>query len=409
MRFAYSKLVVKFLTVFTLLSWASLSHAQDGKSLFQSNCAQCHSVGKGVVIGPDLKDIEKRRDEAWLIKWIKSSKAVIASGDKYAVDIYNKFNKVEMPNQNVTDVEIKAILAYVKDEANKAPATPVAAAGATSEDQGTNWTLILALASGFLALIALLLMNVIKTLAGVVRQKQGLPEPAKKEFNWEFIKEYIFTHKKQVALTTILLILIGSVKLWYALGTIGIQTGYQPEQPIAFSHKIHAGENKIACLYCHVGADKGKVAGVPSANVCMNCHKYIKEGTQTGTKEISKIYKALDYDPSTGQYGNNPKPLKWVRVHNLPDLAYFNHSQHVKVGKVECQTCHGEVQEMTVAKQVSPLTMGWCIDCHRNTEVQMAENGYYTELHEKLKKKYGAETKLTVDKIGGLECARCHY
>jgi hypothetical protein len=141
----------------------------------------------------------------------------------------------------------------------------------------------------------------------------------------------------------------------------------------------------------------------------MNCHKGIKEGTLTGTTEISKIYAALDYNPETQTYGPNPKPIKWTRVHNLPDFAYFNHSQHVKVGGVMCQTCHGPVEEMTVAKQFAPLTMSWCINCHRETEVKMAGNHYYDKYHKYLSNKYGADAKITVEKIGGTECGRCHY
>ena len=195
---------------------------------------------------------------------------------------------------------------------------------------------------------------------------------------------------------------------WDALMGIGVYQGYQPEQPIAFSHQVHAGQNGINCVYCHSGAEKGKAAGIPSANICMNCHKAVQEGKRTGTKEIAKIYAALDYDPSTGKYGSNPKPIKWVKVHNLPDHVYFNHSQHVVAGKVECKTCHGAVDSMTVAKQHSPLTMGWCINCHRETEVQMAGNGYWDYLHETYKGKFKGQT-ITVEKMGGIECAKCHY
>jgi len=201
----------------------------------------------------------------------------------------------------------------------------------------------------------------------------------------------------------------GSVKAWYGLMDIGVTQGYKPEQPIKYSHKLHAGDMKISCIYCHSGAEKGKTAGIPSAMVCMNCHKYIQEGPVYGKEEINKIYAALDYDPATQKYGPNQKPIQWVRVHNLPDLAYFNHSQHVKVGKIECQTCHGPVQEMDTLKQFSSLTMGWCIDCHRTTEVKMDGNAYYNDYHKKLSEKYGPEAKLTVEHIGGTECSRCHY
>ena len=167
---------------------------------------------------------------------------------------------------------------------------------------------------------------------------------------------------------------------------------------------------QISCIYCHSGAERGKTAGIPSANVCMNCHKFVRKGPTTGTEEIAKIYKALDYDPDKGTYGPNQKPIQWVRVHNLPDFAYFNHSQHFVVGKIACQTCHGPVQDsMTVAMQYSPLTMQWCIDCHRVTKVKMAGNGYYNDLHKKLLNKFGNDSLITVETIGGLECARCHY
>ena len=185
---------------------------------------------------------------------------------------------------------------------------------------------------------------------------------------------------------------------------------YQPEQPIAFSHKVHAGENGVDCNYCHSSARNSKHSGIPAANVCMNCHTYINEGAITGTTEISKIYDAIGFDPDTRTYieGYEQKPIKWVRIHNLPDLSYFNHSQHVVAGKVECQTCHGPIEEMDVVYQHAELTMGWCIDCHRTTEVSMEGNEYYTELHAQLKEKYKGE-KITVDKIGGIECAKCHY
>ena len=196
---------------------------------------------------------------------------------------------------------------------------------------------------------------------------------------------------------------------WYALAGIGVSQDYQPDQPIKFSHALHAGQNGINCQYCHSGASKSKNAGIPSADVCMNCHKGVSQGPKYGKAEIQKIYDAVGWDPAKAQYTGKTKPVEWIRVHSLPDFAYFNHSQHVTVGKLDCQTCHGPVEEMEVLKQFSPLTMGWCVDCHRTTEVKMEGNAYYTQLHEQLKEKYGADAKITVDKIGGLECARCHY
>jgi hypothetical protein len=184
------------------------------------------------------------------------------------------------------------------------------------------------------------------------------------------------------------------------LYTVGVQQGYQPTQPIAFSHELHAGQYEIECQYCHTGVMISKSANIPSANICMNCHSAIK----TESKQIAKIYAAIDYDPETGEYGDNTKPIEWIRVHNLPDLAYFNHSQHVNVGQIECQTCHGPIEEMAVVKQWNTLTMGWCINCHRETQVQTKGNDYYNDL---VKAHDGGELKV-VD-IGGLECSKCHY
>ena len=397
-------LTVFFLSLFSISS----ANAQDGEALFNANCKSCHAV-KEKVIGPALMGISKRRQEDWLIKWIKNSQAVIKSGDEYAVKLFNEYNKVAMTSFNLKDDEIKSILAYVKAEEVKVPATPPPPpAGSAPVDEKPIWPWLLA-AAVVLYLLSGVLRRVQETLAKAVRQKEGTPEPvpiSNKKRNREWIRQ----NKKLIAVILILLTIVGSVKGWYSLMAIGISQGYQPDQPIAYSHKLHAGEMQISCVYCHSGAERGKVAGVPSANVCMNCHKYVRKGPETGTAEIAKIYKALDYDPDKGTYGPNQKPIQWVRVHNLPDFAYFNHSQHFVVGKIECQTCHGQVQDsMTVAMQYSPLTMQWCIDCHRTTNVKMAGNGYYDDTHKKLLNKGLSDSLITVETIGGLECARCHY
>ncbi len=363
------------------------------------------------MIGPALKGIETRRPEEWLLKWIKNSNAVIKSGDAYAVKLYNEYNKTAMPSFNLKDAEIKAVLAYVKVEAEKPDvAAPGAASpGAPVQEEEKPVGLYLLIAIIVLFILASILGRVQHTLERAARQRQGLPEPVPMS-NKDAAIYWIRNNKKIVAVLLLLFVGWGSVKGWYTLKNIGVMTGYTPEQPIAYSHKLHAGEMQIQCIYCHSGAEKGKVAGIPSANVCMNCHKYVRKGPVTGTEEIAKIYKALDYDPDKGTYGPNPKPIQWVRVHNLPDLAYFNHAQHVAVGKIECQTCHGPVQDsMTVVGQYSPLTMGWCIDCHRKTEVKMAGNAYYNDYHKELLSKPGADSIITVSEIGGLECARCHY
>lgn len=398
-------------TVFFLALISTKSvNAQDGEALFKANCTSCHAV-KEKVIGPALKGISQRRQEDWLLKWIKNSQAVVKSGDEYAVKLFNDYNKLAMTSFNLKDDEIKAILAYIKTEESKPDAVAGPVGGAQSalpQEEKPIWPWLL-VSLVVLYLLSGILRRVQETLAGAVRQKQGLPEPAPTTARQKN-REWIRRNKKLIAVILIFLTIVGSVKGWYALMSIGITQGYVPDQPIAYSHKLHAGQMGISCIYCHSGAEKGKVAGVPSANVCMNCHKYVKKGPVTGTEEIAKIYKALDYDPDKGTYGPNPKPIQWVRVHNLPDLAYFNHSQHVVVGKIECQTCHGPVQDsMTVASQYAPLTMNWCITCHRQTKVKMAGNGYYDDFHKKMMDKNVPDSLITVEKIGGLECARCHY
>jgi hypothetical protein len=213
----------------------------------------------------------------------------------------------------------------------------------------------------------------------------------------------------------------------FSITEVGVQKGYAPKQPIAFSHQLHAGQLKVDCKYCHSTVEESKQASIPALNTCMNCHKGVQLTDKYNgeiSPEIKKIYAALDYNPEAKpgeEYGNNPKPIKWVRIHNLPDHAYFNHAQHVKVGKQNCQTCHGAIEKMEVVQQHSSLQMGWCIDCHRSAQVDVANNNYYKALHEKAakdiasnksKSKYFAadgKVKLTPAMNGGLECSKCHY
>ena len=399
--------ILSVLLLFFLIGRSSF--AQDGAALFNGNCTSCHSIGKGKLVGPDLKDLSKRRQIDWILKWVKNSGAIVASGDAYAVQLFKDYNNTPMPAQNLKDEEIKAIVTYVDAESAKAPVAKntIAVTDENAPPVKNNTKIYLLVIAVILFLLILILGKPIQGLKKAIRDRDGLPEPIKRT-NLGEVWYWMRTHKKLVAVILIFFFVWSSVKGWYVLWGIGVQQGYQPDQPIAFSHKIHAGDNGINCVYCHSGAEKSKVAGVPSANVCMNCHKGIKEGATTGTKEIAKIYKALDYNPETQTYGNNPKPLVWNRVHNLPDLAYFNHSQHVKVGKVQCQTCHGPVQEMTVAKQYSRLTMGWCIDCHRRTPVQVEGNHYYDRIADYMHSTHPGDT-IKVANIGGTECSRCHY
>ncbi len=196
--------------------------------------------------------------------------------------------------------------------------------------------------------------------------------------------------------------------LWYIIDTtvreaiaIGRSPGYAPDQPIKFSHQIHAGQNKINCLYCHNTAEHSKSAGIPAAAVCLNCHQLVvREGPRSGSFEINKIIRAVE----------NSEPIVWNRVYNLPDHVFFSHAQHVKVGQLECAECHGAVEEMHIVRQYHDLSMGWCVNCHRDTEVQFIDNAFY-EKYEKLHRELseGKRKRVSVEDIGGIECMKCHY
>jgi hypothetical protein len=182
---------------------------------------------------------------------------------------------------------------------------------------------------------------------------------------------------------------------------VGRSPGYAPDQPIKFSHKIHAGQNQIDCLYCHNTAEYSKSAGIPSAGLCLNCHGLVvKEGSRSGSFEINKIKRAAD----------RGEPIVWNRVYALPDHVFFSHAQHVNAGKVKCATCHGKVEEMDILQQFNELSMGWCVDCHRDTEVQFFDNAFYDN-YEKLhaEMKTGVRDKVSVEDIGGTDCMKCHY
>ena len=387
----------------------NVSFAQSvelGEGLFSSNCASCHYLGPEdkKLIGPGLDDhILEEYSSEWLYSWIKNSSELIASGDEQAIEVFEEYNKTQMTAfPQFSNEDIDNLLAYIQ-----AGPTEVVVAGGTDSsvavDSGASSESMMVL---FVALSILFL-----SLMVLIRVKNVLKE-AKGEKTTTLLQGAGFWLKKNpvvIVLFVIFMMLYGGKVIFEGLLTVGVQQGYQPEQPIAFSHKIHAGENGIDCNYCHSGARHSKTSGVPSANVCMNCHTYINSGTNTGTEEIAKIYTAIGFDPETRTYieGYEQQPIEWVRIHNLPDLAYFNHSQHVNVAGVECQKCHGPVEEMDVVEQYAPLTMAWCIDCHKETKVDM-DNPYYHDLNENWVEKYHGED-MTVDKIGGLECGKCHY
>jgi mono/diheme cytochrome c family protein len=421
-----SKNILRF-GLIILLAFTTTLSAQDGdpakgKSLFNANCAACHQLDKKMT-GPALRNVEQRLsddeglDREWIYAWIRNSAGLIKSGDAYANKVYNEYGGAAMTAfPQLSDDDLNNILAYTAEE-KKAPTVPAAAAAGaqTSEPSGgiSNELILGALAILFILLAAgLYLVN--KTLRRFASaQNIDLDVETGRKPLWK-----AFVQNQFLMIVVAIFFLLSSA--YFAFGyfmQIGVDQGYQPVQPIHYSHKIHAGDNGIDCKYCHSSARVSKHSGIPSLNVCMNCHKSIYEYNGETTPEyskefydgeIKKLYAAAGWDDAEQKYTGETQPVKWVRIHNLPDFAYFNHSQHVTVAGVECQTCHGPVEEMEVMYQHAPLTMGWCINCHRETNVDVKDNAYYEKIHEELSKKYGVDN-LTAAQMGGLECGKCHY
>ncbi|MBK42971.1 MAG: cytochrome C [Flavobacteriaceae bacterium] len=412
--------------IFTLF-FSSLTHAQDddpikGKALFNANCAACHQLDKKMT-GPALRNVETRLyedeglDREWLYAWIRNSSALIKSGDDYANRIYNEYNGAAMTAYpQFSDQDISNILAYTAQEKVTPPAVATVATTQTSSNEdGFSKMLVLSALAVLFTLLALGLFLVNQTLRRFANKNDiEVKKAVKGPSLWK-----AFVKNQFLMLVTAIIFLLSSAYFVYGyLMQIGIDQGYEPIQPIHYSHRIHSGDNGIDCKYCHSSARVSKHSGIPSLNVCMNCHKSIYEVAEsTATEEyskefydgeIQKLYNAVGWDDENQRYTGKTKPVKWIRIHNLPDFAYFNHSQHVSVAGIECQTCHGPVEEMEIMYQHSPLTMGWCINCHRETNVKVEDNGYYEKIHKALSEKYGVD-KLTAAQMGGLECGKCHY
>lgn len=381
-----------------------------GEALFKADCKTCHRV-KEKLIGPALKDVEKRAPSIdWIKNWVRNSAKVIASGDEYANKIYNENAKSQMTAfTSYTDAQIMNVLAYIKAEGAKADvvATTATPAGQGGGGGGVPSGYVNAILIGMVVILIILvviLVLIVNALRRFLDQKQ-MSEEDREVVNSPISFGSVTSSPGFIFLVVFIVGMIAFKGVIDGLYSIGVQKGYQPKQPIAFSHKIHAGQYEIECKYCHTGVMKGKQANIPSPNICMNCHTQIKSGTITGEGEIAKIYAAVGFDPMTSTYSGVTKPIEWVRIHNLPDLAYFNHSQHVNVGGIACETCHGPIKEMDVVKQYSLLTMGWCIDCHRKTDVNTKGNAYY----DKLLELHNSKKPMKVEDIGGLECSKCHY
>ena len=375
-----------FLTLFLLISTFAFSQTAEDEKNYQQ-CKACHTIGGGQLVGPDLQGISDKRDEAWLISFIQNSTQMVQSGDEQAVKVFNENNKIPMPTHNLSDDQVKGMLLYIANGGKLAEGEVAAAPEESTEvkvELDTAQLIVEMRRDEQRNMVWVLLVMVILLVISVL--------------DLSFIKVLKAKWIHYIIILTALAI-IGEITFVEAAG-LGRQQYYQPDQPVWFSHEVHAGQNQIDCEYCHFTAMESMHAGIPPVETCMNCHNQVKEGTQTGTKEIAKIFDAFEKN----------KPIEWVKVYNLPDHVYFNHAQHVNVGQLECEDCHGEVEKMDQIIQEPDLSMGWCIDCHRTESVQFASNKFYdqyTELHEKLIN--GEMPNVTVQNIGGDECAKCHY
>lgn len=389
-----------------------------GKELFNANCAACHKLDAKST-GPALRGISAKYEMSWIYKWVHNSSDLIKSGDAAAVKVFTENNKTVMTGfPQLSTADIDNIIAYTSEPKAEAPAAAAGAApasGAATTDGGISNNVILGALGLVMAMLVVMLFLVNNVLTKVAKANgiRVVPKTPGTPIWKAFAKNQFL-----VLVSSVLLLLVGAYFIYGFLMQVGVDENYEPIQPIHYSHRIHAGSNGINCKYCHSAARVSKNSGIPSLNVCMNCHKSISEVSDTTATpdhskafydgEIQKLYKAVGWDQSTQKYTGKTEPVKWIRIHNLPDFVYFNHSQHVTVAGIECQTCHGPVQTFEVMKQFSPLTMGWCVNCHRKTEVKMEGNDYYTKIHEELSKKYGVD-KLTAAQMGGLECGKCHY
>ena len=416
-RLSIPSLILSILLLTTVIT--NKVSAQDGKSLFSQNCASCHAVNKRLT-GPALAGVEDRwgGDKKKLHAWVHNSAAFLKTGDTYANNLYNEYGKVNMNLfPQLTDAEIDAILGYVSTAAKAGTATPAAGGGDPNAAKGeeSDNSLLFGILTLVLAVIALVLLQVNSNLKKLADVKEGILSAEPVPF-WR--------NKAYIAIVVVVLFIAGGYMTTRGAISYGRTINYQPVQPIYYSHKVHAGINQINCQYCHIGVYQGKQATIPSVNICMNCHMaineykgakiYNEEGEEVnGTAEIKKLYKYAGFEEGKPWDATKAQPIEWVRIHNLPDHVYFNHSQHVKVGQVACQTCHGEIQKMNEVKQFAELSMGWCVNCHRETKVQFKDNGFYSiyeKYHADLKSGKIDSTKgVTVEMIGGTECQKCHY
>jgi len=437
---------------------------EAGKTLFMNNCASCHSPKEGAIVAaPSLYNVAERwegKDELLKI-WVKNPDAAISTGDSYVLNLMKKYEGSfgKMAAQAVNDEEINHIFTYVAEyedlgggdvDAEGPCGNPYELEEEESESGNpVFWFLIIAV---FAAIIAVAASGAGRAVQSSINEREN-GEPIPDVSYGERVKNWVWENKAVVSILSLVFVAFFLVPWGYnwALG-INIMEDYRPSQPIEFNHKLHACANGIDCQYCHNSASKSKHAGLPEPMLCMNCHKGVKEGhNEEMTAEIHKIYEYVGFDPVSASYMETDtitgepyeqKSIVWNKVHNLPDHVFFSHQQHVAVGGIECQNCHGpvdtkytlgkvatseEIQALAaddpniIALENDVLTMGWCIECHDKAgiDVMNTENGYYQEIHDRLiaseklgqrdLQKYLADKTITVKELGGWECSKCHY
>ncbi|WP_341652833.1 c-type cytochrome [Blattabacterium cuenoti] len=415
---------------------ADKGDVENGMELFKKNCTACHSIDlEKKMIGPALHGVTEKRNRKWLHQWIKNNKSLRESGDQDALEIYKEYGNIEMnPFPQLSEKQIDDILSFIKnpDSIKKKEHHEINHNNEEDHenDKEKNQFLIklITFCFGILSLILFWILYRIQILIRLINKGETKVSTfRKKNFIINVLYKKVLGNDKKkwylFSCFTGFFLLFGIYETWNFLMKIDVNKGYKPEQPIYFSHKIHSEINKIDCQYCHSSAKYGKVSGIPSVNVCMNCHitiheyngDYLEKGKSRNeyNKEIQKIYKSIGWDPETRKYSKKIHPIQWIRIHNMPDFVYFDHSQHILTGEkaikklkkvnLVCNACHGEIQKMDTVEMSNDFTMEWCISCHKNVGIDK-KNQYYKEYFPSTTNK-----KITVDMIGGTECAKCHY
>lgn len=410
--------------------------AADGAALFKK-CATCHSPFKDGT-GPKLQGIREKWEsggakEGSLYTWVRNWEAA-AAADPYAAAAV----KLKPTNMDkfpaLTNEDIDAIFDYVDaqeppvEATTDGPKTP-----GETEESSTGWIWIIL---GVVFVVIILSVGGVRRQLTIVAAKENGEDVSEKPSYGAEFKSWAWKNRKYVGMGSLVIVISLIVSFFLVLGGIDVKEGYQPSQPIDFPHSVHAGINGIDCRYCHNSVTESRTAGLPSVNVCMNCHKSVTGTTPEQQAKIKNIYEAAGWDGSV--FTGKTKEIVWNKVHVLPDHVYFSHAQHVVAGGVDCIQCHGDMKTMEKTAKVMPvaelnklegnvkltkptLTMGWCIECHDQKGISDGPlntkgDGYYAEIHKrllnndpKLYEKYLKDGKVTVKELGGWECAKCHY